>query len=293
MPTKHALKHFAGDRTDSTNHEDSKEKVMDKMVVVVFDDESKAYEGIKDLKELHAEGSLTLYASAVIAKDSKDILHVKQTADQGAVGTAVGMATGSLVGLLGGPAGLAAGAVSGAAMGSMYDLAQLGVNRDFLDEISQYLSPGKTAVIAEIEEEWVTPLDTRMDALGGVVFRRGRGEFVDAQVEREIAIEKAEIAQLKAEHAQAVGSAKSKLKAKIDAALKRIQARQDKLNEKISAVKQEGEAKIKLIEEQEKKVKDEAKAKLEERLAEMRADHAARVDKLSKAWLLVKEAAAI
>jgi hypothetical protein len=30
---------------------------MDKMLVVVFDNESKAYEGIKALRELHAEAS--------------------------------------------------------------------------------------------------------------------------------------------------------------------------------------------------------------------------------------------
>jgi hypothetical protein len=35
------------------------------------------------------------------------------------------------------------------------------------------------------------------------------------------------------------------------------------------------------------------KAKLEKRIAEERADHQLRMDKLSKAWQLVKEAAAI
>jgi hypothetical protein len=39
---------------------------MDKMLVVVFDDESKAYDGIKALRELDAEASLALYAAAVI-----------------------------------------------------------------------------------------------------------------------------------------------------------------------------------------------------------------------------------
>ena len=47
-----------------------------------------------------------------------------------------------------------------------------------MDEVSQNLTPGKVAVVADADEEWVTPLDTRMEALGGIVFRRARGEFM-------------------------------------------------------------------------------------------------------------------
>jgi hypothetical protein len=45
---------------------------------------------------------------------------------------------------------------------------------DFLDEVSRRLLPGKVAVVAEIFESWVTLVDTRMEAQGGVVFRRAR-----------------------------------------------------------------------------------------------------------------------
>jgi uncharacterized membrane protein len=265
---------------------------MNKMIVTAFNNESSAYEGVKALKELHAEGSLTLYATAVIAKDAMGVVSVKQAADQGPLGTALGFATGSLIGLLGGPVGLAIGATWGTIGGAVYDIAQLGVGEDFLAEVSQYLSPGKVAVVAEIDEEWVMPLDTRLEALGGIVFRRARGEFIDAQIEREIAADKAEIAQLKAEYNQAVGEAKAKLKAKLDAAQNRIQARRDLLNERIEAIRREGEAKIKSLQEQAAKAKGEMKAKLEKRIAEERADHQLRVEKLSQAWSLVKEAAA-
>lgn len=266
---------------------------MDKMLVVAFDDESKAYEGVTALKELHTEGSLTLYATAVITKDTKGMIVVKQAVDEGPVGTAVGLATGSLIGLLGGPVGVAVGAAAGTLSGSMYDMAQVGVNMDFLDEVSKYLSPGKMAVVAEVDEEWVTPLDTRMEALGGVVFRRVRGEFIDDQIERESAAANAEIAALQAEHDQAVGAVKTKLHAKIEATQRRLQARKDSLNEKIAAVKREGEAKIKLMLDQETRVRNDAKAKLEDRIAEMRTHHEARVDKLGEAWKLIKEAARI
>jgi uncharacterized membrane protein len=42
------------------------------MIVVVFESEREAYEGTRVLKELHAEGSLTLYGQAVIAKDATE-----------------------------------------------------------------------------------------------------------------------------------------------------------------------------------------------------------------------------
>jgi uncharacterized membrane protein len=266
---------------------------MNKMIVAVFNDESDAYEGVNSLKELHAGGSLTLYATAVIAKDANGKVIVKQSDDQGPFGTVFGMTTGSLIGLLGGPVGLAVGAATGTLAGSLYDLAKVGVGEDFLAEVSQHLSPGKVAVVAEIDEEWVIPLDTRLDALGGIVFRRARGEFIDAQIERESAADKAEIAKLKAEYNQAVGEAKGKLKAKLNAAQNRLQARRDSLKERIEAIKREGEAKIKSLQEQAAQAKGEMKEKLEKRVAEERAGHKLRVDKLSKAWLLIKEAAAI
>lgn len=266
---------------------------MNKMIAVVFDSESKAYEGSRALREMHTEGSITLYAIGVISKEAGGKVIVKEEPDKGPMGTAVGLITGSLIGLLGGPVGVAIGAGAGAYGGILYDLAIFGVGEDFMVEIGEHLQPGKTAVVAEVDEEWVTPLDTRMEPLGGVVFRRARGEFIDAQIEREVAADKAEIAKLKAERDQAVGEAKVKLQAKIDAAQNRLKARRDQLHEKIEAIKREGDAKIKSLQEQAAKAKSEAKANLEKRLAEARADHKARVDKLSKAWQLIKEAAEI
>ncbi len=43
---------------------------MDKMLIATFDEEKKAYEGSRILKDLDAEGSLTVYATAVIGKDA-------------------------------------------------------------------------------------------------------------------------------------------------------------------------------------------------------------------------------
>ena len=42
---------------------------MERMLVVVFDNESKAYEGSRALKQLDTEGSITIHAESVIKKN--------------------------------------------------------------------------------------------------------------------------------------------------------------------------------------------------------------------------------
>ena len=265
---------------------------MDKMVLLIFGDEKGAYEGIKALKELHTENAITLYATAVIERDAKGEVIVKQSADQGPIGTAVGLVTGSLIGLLGGPVAVAVGAAAGAVGGVVYDAAQLGVGVDFLNEASQKLAPRKVAVVAEIDEEWVTPLDTRVESLAGIVYRQARWDFVDAQTDREIAAAKAEFAKLKTEYRHATGEAKAKLKAKVDAAQHKLEAKRNLVHQKIEDIKHEAEAKIKSMQEQAAKTKGETKAKLEKRIDETRTDYKRRTDKLRQAWELIKEAAA-
>ncbi len=263
---------------------------MDKILVVIFDDENKAYEGSKTLQDLHNEGSITLYAKAVIAKDASGQMSVKQADDEGPIGTGVGLLTGSLLGLLGGPVGVALGAYAGMFGGMIYDLANLGIGEDFLYEVGQSLLPGKAAVVAEVWEAWVLPVDERMEAVGGVVFRRTRGDIEDAQIERDVMALKTEAAELKAEYNQATGEAKAKLQAKIDAAQAKLQATQDSIKAKIETSQQETEAKIKSLQEQSAKAQGGRKAKIEARIAELKADQKRRSDLLHQAWELTKEA---
>lgn len=257
---------------------------MDKMVVTVFDSEKQTYEGERALRELHDEGSIDLYAMAVIAKEQNGKVAVKQSADQGPAGTILGMATGALVGLLGGPAGVAAGAMAGTAGGSLVDLANVGVGTDFLDDVSQLLRPGKAAVVAEVEERWVTPLDTRMEDLGGTVFRRSRRDVVDAQMERDAAALRDDINQLNAELKDASGKTKAKLQAKVDAAKQRLQSVHNKARSHAENLKKETDAKIKSLNEQARRAQGEMKAHFEQRAAEIKSDYDARSVELGQAW---------
>lgn len=263
---------------------------MDKMLVAVFDTESKAYEGSRILKQLDAEGSISLYATAVVAKDAGGKVTVKQVTEEGPLGTTAGLFAGSLLGLLGGPVGVAVGVGVGTLGGALYDLARVGVGDDFLAEVERQLQPGKCAVVAEIWEEWVMPVDTRLEAAGGTVLRRARDEVVDAQIEREAAALKTEIANLKAEHARATKEHKAKLEAKIEVAKGKLRATEDRAKATLAAVTEESKAKIKALQAKLAKAHGDAKAKLEARISEEQAKDKRRSEKLHQAWELAKQA---
>src|ERR1700693_6007630 len=188
---------------------------MSKFVVTTFSSEANAYEGTRALRELHAQGDLTLYGLAVITKDSDGKLSVKQGPDELA-GTAVGSLVGALVGVLGGPAGIIVGLTAGMLLGSISDLLNIGVGTDFLDKVSRELAPGKVAVIAEVDEDWVTPLNTRMEAIGATVVRGWRSDFEDEQIAKETAARRAELEQLESELARWGAETKAKVQAQIN-----------------------------------------------------------------------------
>ena len=262
---------------------------MDKVVAVVFNDEKQAYEGSRAFRDLHKDGSITLYSDAVVAKDGSGTVSVRERGET-PDGTFFGLLTGSLVGLLGGPIGMAVGASTGTMIGAAFDLTRAGIAGDFLSEVSEYLLPGKSAVIAEIDEEWQAPIDTRMEALGGHVFRRNRIAVEDAYYERQIAADREELAALEAELKKASAERKARLEARIEDTRHKLQDKRDELKARIESTKREGEAKIESLQQQLKAARDEQKQRVEKRLAEIRADYRERSDKLEQAWELTKSA---
>ena len=268
------------------------EVIVSKFIVVVFPGEAQAYQGTRALKELHDEGSLTLYGVAVVAKDARGSIETKEAADSGPLGTAVGALVGGFIGTLGGPVGVFAGAAGGALIGSLHDLFNLGVGEDFLQQVSTELTPGKTAVIAEVAEYWTVPLDTRMDALGGTVLRTWRADFEDEQIEKEIAAGRVEFEQLKAEYTQAKDEAKAKLKARMDRAKADLDKAEARASAKLDALEKETKAKIAALEKQLSDARDDAKQEISRRIDALRTDYDRRSAKLKQAWQLTKEALA-
>jgi uncharacterized membrane protein len=220
---------------------------MDRMLVVVFDTEPQAYAGREALYRLDDEGSISVYADAVIAKNPNGTSAVKQSSDQGPLGTLVGTSLGSLIGLLGGPVGLAIGASVGLMGGSFADLDNARIGADFIDDVTKELLPGKFAVVAEIEEDWTTPVDLRMEGLSGKVFRRALSNVRNTVNEEEHEAMTADLARLKAEHAKSHADRKAKLQEKINQLDSKIQARLEKAKDRRSAAEREAKAKAEVL----------------------------------------------
>ena len=263
---------------------------MNKVIFVGFDTEQQAYEGNRALHDMHRDGTLTLYNDAIVVKEPGGNVAVRRAPDGGPVGTFGGMVTGSLIGLLGGPVGAAVGLGTGALMGAAFDLTREGVDGEFVEDAGARLQPGKAAVIAEIDEQWQVPLDTRMEALGGHVERRTQMQIEDAYLDREIEAAQQELAELESETLAEVKASQTdkarkraeKLQAKIDAAKRRVQEKEDELARKLQSAKDEGNQKIAMLEVQKASATAESKAALDRRLADVRSDYERRTKRLQE-----------
>ena len=63
--------------------------------------------------------------------------------------------------------------------GLVADAGRADTRDQALAETRFVLGKGQSAVIADVTEEWTSPVDTRMRELGGKVYRRTRGAVED------------------------------------------------------------------------------------------------------------------
>lgn len=248
---------------------------MDKLIVVVFRDEKSAYEGVSALHALDDEASIVLNRLAVIRKNADGTVVTERVDDDfpPPSGTLAGTVIGSLIGILGGPIGLAVGAGTGGLIGLVRDLATADVDADFLSDVSSALTSGSHAVVADVEEEWVTPLDKRMEDLGGVVFRTVKADIEDERFERETAARRAELDQLKAEHAKARSDTKAKLQARIDQLRERIERRLEQHRARSKQASEERQARVQALQKRAEQEKGEIKSAIEARISRLRGEY--------------------
>jgi uncharacterized membrane protein len=277
---------------------------MSKFAVAVFEDEKKAYEGLHALQELHAEGSLTVWGMAVLRRDAEGRATIIKRDDQGPLGTGLGTLAGGLVGLFGGPVGALVGMAVGATAGGVGDLLHLGVSEEFLAAVERDLAPGKFAVIAEIDEEWVVPLDSRVEELGAkVVVREDRLIFAEDALEKRVNARKARLAQLKAEHAQwKAERARERAGSKAEVMLERLLTEEiederltlermaEKSERRLDSVKQELAAKIEALRAQASGANPEVRDRIAQRIVDIGNEFAEREEKLNRAKALTRQA---
>jgi multidrug resistance efflux pump len=142
---------------------------------------------------------------------------------------------------------VAIGAAAGLAVGAAVDVNNAGIGYDFIDDVTKVLLPNRVAVIAEIDEDWTTPVDNRMEAIGGIVFRRALSDVKQTIHDEHIAAMKADMAQMKAEHAQARADRQAKLHEKINQLDSKLQAQLQKAKEQRQAAERQAQAKVDIL----------------------------------------------
>jgi len=260
---------------------------MNKIIFVSFKNERQAIEGAQAMREVRTN---VVYAGAIIVQDPNGKIVIRQSIVDRPASTLSGLLVGNLVGLLG-PAAVAIDSGSGALLGAAIDAVKAGITTEFLKTIQQELASGKTGIIAEIDETWESPIDIRMEPLGGTVFRQTRTQVEDAFFEKEIEAQQAELANLEREkEASAKNQEKeestlrnTRLQAKIDAIKHQIQEKQNQLIKRIKAVSEEGRERIAFLQAEMTNADEETKVQLNNRLKDIRTEYELRAKKLDAA----------
>ena len=129
------------------------------VVIAAFKDENTASEALKALKQARNQGLIKIVDAAVLRKDEKGKLHIKETADMGGgKGAVIGGVAGGVIGLLAGPVGWAA--LGGAVIGGLAaKLKDGGFKDERLKKLGEGLGPGNSAIVAVVEHTWVREVE--------------------------------------------------------------------------------------------------------------------------------------
>jgi uncharacterized membrane protein len=264
---------------------------MSKFVIISVPTEQKAFQAVDALNEMHDDGTVTLYSYAMVQRSADGTIAVKEKYREGPLGTGVAALVGGLMGLLGGPAGAAIGFGAGTAVGALADLFGLGLGNDFLDRATRELAPGKIAIVAEVSEEWGTPLDTRVEALGGSVIRETRVDFIDDQIEKRMNEYKAEVDERRKEHAAAkVERMEARLANEIARSEEKLRTELDTARRRLESERLEAKARIERLREQASKASPQVRERIERRIFALQNDGEKRIHKLEVAYDLSQRA---
>lgn len=153
---------------------------MENVLIVVFEEESKAYQALSELKT--KPGQSTVLEAGVIANE-KGALQVKDgwTNADSATTWASGGLIGGLIGVLGGPVGMLLGASLGMLLGGSLDESDALADATVIEQAARDLAEGNQALVAVAEELDIAELDVFFAQYG--VRRLTRRDVASVQAE--------------------------------------------------------------------------------------------------------------
>ena len=143
---------------------------MADLVVIEYDDEYKALDVRLTLLKLQQEYLIDLEDAVVAVKNANGKVKLHQPVNLTAVGATRGGMWGALIGLLfmnpllGAAVGAAAGGVSGA-------LTDIGVNNDFMKNLSEGFKPGTSALFVLVRSATPDKVLEQIKQYGGTVLQ--------------------------------------------------------------------------------------------------------------------------
>ena len=153
------------------------------VIAVSFEDRSKAYQALSELKGAGLEGRVEVLSASIVTRDEQGRLDAPEGGDTaGGAATLGGSLIGLMIGVIGGPIGMLFGWTGGLLVGGAFDIRRADASDSALGEISRYIPLGGTAVVAEVNEYAVEVVDKLMTEQGGTVYRRS-AEVVLAELE--------------------------------------------------------------------------------------------------------------
>ena len=154
------------------------------LIVAAFRDEKAAKEALKELKQLKKEKLIGIQDAAVITKDKKGKIHIKETADMGGgKGAAFGGVVGAVIGLIAGPALLIPVAIGALVGGLTAKLVDTGFDDDRLKQLGDSLTPGSSAIVAVVEHKWVAEVERELAEAQADVITAALSEDIASQLE--------------------------------------------------------------------------------------------------------------
>ncbi|MGO4830873.1 DUF1269 domain-containing protein [Rhizobiaceae sp. 2RAB30] len=148
---------------------------MSDLIVIVYPTEAKAEEVRQRLFELQKEYLIKLGDAVIATKTDQGRIKLNQLFSTTAAGAVSGSFWGLLIGvlflnpLLGVAAGAAAGAVGGA-------LTDVGIDDNFMKDLSESLQPGSAALFVLIKEMTTDKVLAAIKGYGGVVMKTSLDE---------------------------------------------------------------------------------------------------------------------
>jgi uncharacterized membrane protein len=159
---------------------------MSDLIVVAFDHFDDARSAMRELREIEDENQIKFEDTAIVERTSDGKLQVKnELTGATETGAAVGAFVGAFLMFFFPVVGLALGAAGGAAVGSML---KTGVEKSFVDEVKDKLSPGRSALFLVVKQGSADALIAALEPYKGEVIQTNLEADTEEELRRVLAV---------------------------------------------------------------------------------------------------------